>query len=250
MNATSAPVYTAVTLWVQRGLRAGSGVFSARPAWDAAVLADLRARFVRHSFTRGGTFDERWRAQLVGAPDATIQLAGELLWTHLLFPTDTGGDRKRELVHDTLSLADEAVEVPADLDAVLDHGIATSGPAYKARRQSQLSLLLGAAVNLRGRPDRDTLLSDPWACKAWLHALPHEGAQSQREVLMHLLHPAVFEPIVSIGIKRRIVAAFSDHVPAYVDDVDEALIHIRGVLEHEHGHAFRFTDRTIEEQWR
>lgn len=249
MNATSASVYVATAGWIQRGLRARSGVFSARPVWKTAVFADLRSRFIARSFVPGESFDEAWRAQLVGAPDLTIQLAGELFWLHLLFPSEVGGERKRELVLDTLALARQPVAIPGDLAEVLDSGVANSGIAYKTRRMSQLRLLLEAAIDLQRRPDLDTLLEDPWACKAWLLALPRGGAESQRQVLLHLLHPTVFEPIVSISVKRKIVTAFAAHVPADVQDVDQALRHIRGVLERDLGPDFRFSDPDLRRQW-
>ncbi len=247
----TAPLYAAIARWVDTSLRADLGGFSDRPVWAPEALADLHRRLVA-SYTRGDPFDEQWRRRLDDAPDITLQLAGELLWVHLVFPTDTGGARKRELINATLARATQPIEVPADLDGVLDQGVAGTGVAYRARRQSQLRFLLEAVIDLkrRGREERDLLLADPWSCKSWLGSLSHGGGQSQREALLHLLHPATFEPIVSVSNKRLIAATFSEHVPAYVNDVDESLSHIRGALERHHGRGFRFIDPEIAAQWR
>lgn len=247
----TAPLYAAIVRWIDRSLRADLGIFSDRPTWTPEALADLRRRLLARS-SSGTSFEDQWQHQLHNAPDAIVQLAGELLWVHLVFPTDIGGARKRELLRATLSGAAEQIEVPADLDAVLDDGAAGTGVAYKTRRQSQLRFLLDAVSDLKHHAveERQRFLADPWACKAWLVGLPHDGAQSQREALLHLLHPETFEPIVSTTIKRTIVRAFAQHVPAYVDDVDESLTHIRGVLERHHGRGFRFTAPDIAPTWR
>lgn len=244
-------VYATTKRWIDRALRADLGLFSDRPVWSPAVLADLRERIVARYLVEGDTFDDIWEEWLSDASDPTLQLAAELLWVHLTFSTGTGGERKRQLVHTTLSWMTDPVPVPPEFDAALQTGLAPAGVAYQARRKAQLRLLLEAVVDLKGRPPkgRDRLLTDPWACKAWLAGLPHDGAQSTRQVLLHLLHPATFEPIVSLRMKRRIVSTFSDHVPGYVEDVDEALEHIRGALEPDRGRGFLFTDPDLRKVW-
>lgn len=247
-----APVLAAARRWVDRSLRGGGGVFADRQVWGPDVLADLHRRFVGRYTIPGRSFDEKWRAQLEGAPDPTLQLAGELLYVHVLFPADLAPATKRRLVAGTLSWARDPVTVPPDLDAVLDGGVDASGIAYKARRQGQLRLLLEATMDMAGRAaaDRERLLRDPWACRDWLAALPHDGAQSQRSVLLWLLHPGAFEAVVAPRTKRRIVLAFTEHVTGDLDDDDRALAEIRHALEPVHGAGFRFTDPPLAARWR
>ena len=246
-----AAVLGAARRWVDRSLREQRGLFSDARIWTAEVLADLHRRFVGQYDIGGATFDQKWGAQLAGAADPTLQLAGELLYVHVLFPADLAPATKRHLVQGTLSWARRPVAVPPDLDAVLDIGVDASGIAYKARRQAQLRLLLEASMDLRTRAhDREALLADPWACRDWLAALPHDGAQSQRSVLLWLLHPGTFEPVVAPRAKRRIVLAFSEHVTSDLDDDDRALAQIRSALEPLYGAGFRFTDPPLLGRWR
>ena len=253
---TAAGVYGAADRFVGRALRTGGNLFQGAKVWTAPVLDDLHARLADGLAPKSEgdrqTFGQRWDTQLGGAPDTTVQLAGELLFVHVLFAADLTAKTKRDLVYGTLTRASAPATVPHDLDQALESGLARTGIAFKTRRQCQLCLLLDAVRTWRDlrAPMRRTLLDDPWAFKAWLFALPHDGAHAQREALLHLVHPATFEPIVSPKMKTRIVQAFAENVPADVSDVDEALIWIREALTEDHGEGFWFTAPGLVEHWR
>jgi 5-methylcytosine-specific restriction protein B len=245
-------IYAAAAHWAGRALQGSGGVFTDRAVWTQRGLHELSERLAGEPPGRGERFEDVWHRRLDRASTDVLQLAAELLWVHLLFPSDVTGATKRRLVQRTTRRADPEIPVPAELDAVLDGGIAPTGIAYKARRHSQVRLLLLAArglIELPGR-DRKALLADPWALKAWLGELPPDGAQAQREALMHLLHPDWFEPIVSLTVKRQIVGAFRSEVPPGVVDLDQALLAIRRQLQPVHGEGFRFTDPKVVTTWK
>jgi len=247
------PVYAAAARIRDLALARGTSLFDGvARVWTLPVLDDLAARRTDGGAVGGETFDQRFGRVLDGAPDAVVQLAGELLFCHVVIASDLTAMTKRSLVSGTLARAVSPARLPDWAEAALDGGVVATGIAFKARRLSQLGLLLGAARSLRAaRPARRAqLLADPWECKAWLHGLEHDGAQSQRGALLHLLHPDTFEPIVSDGVKRRIVAAFDDEVPAEVGDVDEALTWIRRSLSAEHGDGFSFVQPELAARWR
>ena len=244
--------YTAAASFVDQALRTTGSLFSpGLPVWSPQVLADLRTRHTGAADVPGDPFAARWARRLEGAPATSVQLAAEILYVHLLFATDLSAATKRRLVAETLACAPDPPTVPATLDAALEGGIARTGMAFKLRRMSQLGLLVevGCRWWQLAPEDRATALDDPWTFKSWLRGVPHDGAQAQREALLHLVHPTVFEPIVSAGVKQRIVHALSRHVPAGVDDVDAALMGIRVALERRHGHGFQFIDPAIAPLW-
>jgi len=254
---TAAPVYAAADRFVARALRSGATLFQGAKVWTAPVLDDLHGRLAdgfgpAAEAGERESFDQRWHRQLAGAPDQTLQLAGELLFVHVLFAADLTAKTKRGLVYGTLTRASTPATVPHHLDQALETGLARTGIAFKTRRRSQLCLLLDAVRSWRDlrAPSRRALLDDPWAFKEWLFELPHDGAHAQREVLLHLVHPATFEPIVSPTVKARIVEVFAEHVPADVSDVDEALIWIREALREDYGEGFWFTAPGLIERWR
>jgi 5-methylcytosine-specific restriction enzyme B len=91
-------------------------------------------------------------------------------------------------------------------------------------------------------------LEDPWAFRAWLHEVPVDGAQAQREALLHLAHPATFEPITSVAAKRQIVAALGRANERELD-VDAALVAIRERLTPRHGADFSFGAPPLVDRW-
>jgi hypothetical protein len=247
------PAYAAAARFVEQALaRQGSLFTPERPVWTPAVLAELDTRHTAADDAAGDSFDDRWARRLRGAATPVVQLAAEIAYVHVLFADDLSAATKRRLVTGTLAHAADPPAIPGDLDAALEFGIAGSGTAFKLRRMSQLGLLIEAGVRWWGLdpPERARALAEPAAFRAFVHAVPHDGAAAQREVLLHLVHPDAFEPIVSAGVKQRIVHAFSRHVPAGAEDVDAALAGIRAALERRHGRGFQFADAKVAEHWR
>lgn len=247
------PIYAAAAHFVAQALSMGGSLFSVgRAIWRPQVLADLHERHADAADAFGDGFAARWARRLDGASADSVQLAAEVFYVHLLFATDLSAKTKRRLVAETLARSPNPPVVPPALDAALDGGVAHTGVAFKLRRMSQLGLLIEAAHRWwqLPPPDRTAALNDPWAFKSWLYGVPHDGAQAQREALLHLVHPATFEPIISTRVKQRIVHALSCHVPAGVDDVDAALVGIRAALERRHGCGFQFIDPAIAPLWR
>lgn len=245
--------YAAAACFVEQALRSpGSLCSPGASIWRPDLLADLHARHVAATDAPGDNFTTRWNRRLRDASAETVQLAAEVCYVHVLFATDLSPKTKRQLIGEVLARSPDAPALPAALDAALDGGIARTGVAFKLRRLSQLGMLIamGVAWWTLSPAQRDAALDDPWAFKAWLRTVPHEGAQAQREALLHLVHPATFEPIISVGVKQRIVHALSRHVPAGVEDLDAALAGIRAVLERRHGRGFQFIDPAVATQWR
>jgi 5-methylcytosine-specific restriction protein B len=143
-----------------------------------------------------------------------MQLAAELLYVHFIPAADISGGHKRTVIDTVLSWSPDRVQMPADLAAVLDQGIASVGVAFKTRRPFQLFYLLELvkAWKALDATDREELLADPWAFKRFSFDLPARSAQSQRAALLNLVHPEAFEPITSEGTKKRIVGAFAEYV--------------------------------------
>lgn len=244
-GADQARVYAAAERFVERALRRNGSVFSSRRRWAPDVLDDLRARLVDPP--TGATFEERWAGLLAGAGEATIELAAEVCYVHVLFAADLSPTTKRRLVEATLARSSSPPRVSAPLDAALDAGLAGTGVAFKTRRLSQLRLLVDAVRLWKTlkRPVRDELLADPEGFRRWLADLPCDGADAQREALLHLVHPDAFEPIVSPRVKRRIIAAYAAQTSGDSEngaDVDVTLRELRAALTPEHGAGFAFVD--------
>ena len=74
---------------------------------------------------------------------------------------------------------------------------------------------------------------------------------TQREALLHLVHPDAFEGIVSTDHKEKIANTFAHLVTDSTEDVDCKLAQIRPALEPQYGSSdYLFYNPQIEDQWR
>ena len=247
-----AGIYDAAERFVDQYLRTDGSMFS--PGVVVGSLEnvnDLHHRFNAQPDAGAASFLDKFEVQLDEADDSVVQLAAELVFVHLIFADDIGGPSKRQTISRVLSWMDDPVTLPPELDEVLDVGLANTGIAFKTYRPHQLWLLidfLRAWKNVEsGR--QDELLEDPWRFKEFLFEVPLTAAYTQREALLHLVHPDTFESIVSRDHKRMIVEALGDPADD-VDDVDRALLEIRRSLTSERPDFRGFYEQGIVEVWR
>jgi 5-methylcytosine-specific restriction enzyme B len=250
-NSAAQLVYPAARRVVTRVLRESTSLFSGRrPLWRDPVLGRSRERLT-HATTHGtGTFEQRLGTALGDADDDVAQLVAEALYIHLLVADDVLPETKRRLLAIPLERMDRPLRVPTDLDGALAGGLTTTTGAFTRRRLSQLTFLVTSALAWRATrvQERRAALTSPWAFRSWLWTVEVDGAQAQREALLHLVHPDAFEATASRRTKVRIVEAFGTTV---VDgDVDRALLTLRSELAAAHGHGFAFTEPALAGCWR
>ena len=238
--------------------RTGSLFTPGRRLWTATRARDLAARLTRAAQraddpqrTDRSPFVVRWRRTLARAEPDTVRLAAEILYVHLLFPTNVSAARKRALLAATCERLDAPPALPPALDAALEAGIAPVGLAYTRRRLSQLAWLAAAAATWweLAPPVRREALADPWRFADALDGVDVAGGGPQRAALCHLVHPATFTPITSATVKRAILRAYPEHVPEGERDADRALAAVRAALEPVHGQGFSFFAPEIARTW-
>ena len=228
-------IYAAVRRVFDAGLRSDDSVFTpGRRVWTAQAAAALDRRFVQAPEVGPARFVEKLSRQLAGAPQETVQLAGELTYLYLLPPSDIGVATKRRLLADVLALAPEPPEVLPELGAALDGGFARAGTAYHTQRDRQLAWLVRFVKAWKAlRPGRQQkCLADPWAFRDLADDVPIGSAYSQRNALLHLAFPETFEPIVSRHHKKQILDAFAEEIPGgRSGDEDRDLLSLRRQVE-------------------
>jgi 5-methylcytosine-specific restriction protein B len=253
MRDSNAPlVYDAADRWVHAALKGSDSLFtSGTPIWSDAVIGDLYEKFVENPDTGSRSFEEKFRDQLSGAAPDTAQLAAELLFVHFLAAIDMTGDHERGVLNTVLGWSASPVPIPPDLAAALDGGFSATGVAFRTRCPFQLTFLLEfvKAWKTLSSSQQDRLLADPWAFKEFVFALPIQGAQTQRCVLLHLVHPDTFESITSENMKQRIERAFAEYVTTESGDVDRQLEEIRAALTEEYGRPIRYWDDDVKPRW-
>ena len=248
-------LYAAAEQFVNRCLREGDSLF--RPGtkvWSNGPLDDIYRRFVEQPDLSADSFFEKFERQLAGASQEVYLLGGELLYFHLLIAKDITGKTKRAAIRRPFTWATEPLNIPAEFDAPLEGGLSKTGIAFNRYRPFQLWFILELARAVQNMPsdERGAVLADPWGFKDLLFELPVKSAYTQREALLHLVHPDTFEPIVSRDHKAAIGAAFSEYVDEGVEDIDRKLAtirtHLATELEVEPG-DFNFYVDGVVERW-
>lgn len=246
-----AEFYAAGRRLADEGLGSDGSLFTpGRTIWTSAVIAELEpALAVVDTSSRG--FGDKLHEQLRLLAPAAIQLAAEFLYVAMLGEGDTGAAKKREHVEGVLSLLPEPVQIPDDLAAALAYGIATYGQGGRNRRDAFLRYLgsFVEAWKALGVETHADLLADPWRFREFAHSVPDRGGRTQREALLHVLFPDVFEPIVSVAVKENIAQAFAAYGDGSATDVDARLASIRSALEDERGGDFSFYDDDLRAGW-
>jgi 5-methylcytosine-specific restriction enzyme B len=229
-----APLYELAAEWVERCLAGDRSLFdeTRERLWTLSNFERIREIFTEQPDESSDPFLVKLGRQLAGASDDLVLLFGEVLYVHLLIANDIGGAAKRDNVTAVLSHMKEGVKLPDRLDERLEHGLVNTGVAYKTYRPQQLWLFIDVVIALKSRSpeERRVALEDPWRFRELVHQVPHEAAFTQRNALLHLVHPDTFEDCVSRDYKQQFVDAYG-HLATNTDDLDRALLEIRDALE-------------------
>jgi 5-methylcytosine-specific restriction enzyme B len=219
--------------------------------WTQETAEDFRSRFVSNEgieATKG--FEQRLNIQLDGAADTTLQYAAELFFVHLLPISNVSQATKRRLIDIPLRKMTAPVEVPLQLHELLVAGIVNFGPAL-SQRYFHIEFLAEFAYRWKilASEEQTSLCTDPWAFKDWTQAFFTTRGVAQREILLHLLFPDSFDPVISISWKRTITSRFNYLSPEDETDIDRKLLAVRENLSGEFGEHFNFWGPLVKPAW-
>ena len=254
-------ILAAAEHWKSKCLLADGSVFTENPLWSTHNLDLLDQFFIQNPVEGKTSFLEKLRTQLEPAPREVKQLAAEMLWILLLFPSKIGGDKKRENILEIWSWSGESLDESHPLLTILDHGIGSSGTAFNNKRPWELTFLIQLMQRWKaeGAPRQAALLADPWGFGNWVDGLPATGKRQFRHMMLYLLFPNTYERISSTGNKEKIVSALSRLLTAFTvseEDseaitMDRQLLTIRHGLENEYpGQEIDFYNSPARELWK
>lgn len=245
-------IYAVAAVWKDRCLRSGGSLFTPdRSVWRSELFEELDTCFVQRPDTGSDSFLDKLAGQLADASPLAKQLAAELLYVHFLISVSVGGQRKREIVGAVLSWIPDPPSPDAQLDAAFDSGLVRPGTFFSTRRDAALTFLIrfGHAWSQLGDDRTALLLEDPWAFKEFLWGLPVDSAFTQRNALLHLVHPRTFEAAVSDEHKRMIADRLSEYVTDTSADVDHQLLEIRTALDPDGSRHLDFYSDEMRARW-
>jgi len=250
-----ARVYEAVEVFVDRCLRQRRSLALADDhadvdrVWGTAVTQELIAKFVDQPDVTERSYIEKLRDQLADASPQAAQLLTELTWFHVVISSFYKPDTKRRIINEVAEIRGAAV--PGGVaDEALECGLTATGMAFSARRPNQLWLLIRFAQGwLKASRDKnELLLADPWAFREFVFGIDGLADQTQRNALLHLIHPDTFEACVSQYHKADMVKALAtDH--EVDENVDRILATVRARLSAEFGEGFSFYGPEVRPLW-
>lgn len=246
------PIARAVDAFVEQAVRsdAGSMFTPGVPIWSTANLTELKQRFADRPDLSSAGFDEKIAKQLSGASDAALQLMAEILYVYYMIAYQMRAKTKLENVQRILGWMKQKVEVPADLVAAADQGLTNTGTFYLTNKPYQLWFIInaGLAWRQRSQAERESLLADPWAFKAFMMKVPDTRAAPIRMALLHFVFPDTFEIIISAAHKRQICAAFPGVSPDEPDE-DRRLLAIKATLPPQPRDVYVFYGKDVLALW-
>ncbi len=222
------------------------------PIWTVAHLTELKQKFIDRPDESADSFESKLTRQLADASDPALQLIAEMLYIYYMVSDQMYAKTKLGSIRRLLQLMKNPVEVPQWLVAAADFGLTGTGTFYLTSKPFQLWFLIRSGLAWRELPhqDRQTLLADPWAFKAFLNRVPDDDrkAAPTRAALLHFVFPDTFEIIISAAHKRQICAAFPDIAP-YEKDEDRRIQAIKQTLPPEPKNIYTFYRPEINQLW-
>ena len=259
-------VYAAAEAWVDRALRSDDSLFTpGKPIWTRELLGELRDCYLDNPDTSSRTFYQKLRDQLSDRAPEVYQLMAEVLYVHFLiiWPRGMRQNTKIERIEDVLEWSGKQITLSEEASSGLASGIANIGQGRSRLFPYMVGYIIEFAQQWKGlgETERNRLLDYPWEFKSFAMQLQLQGELfsespnshiSQREALLHLVHPDTFEGTVSIPQKNQIAEAksFAHFITEPTDDVDRNLYQIRQGLEAERdGRDFDFYYDNIRLLW-
>ncbi len=254
-------IYAAAQEWINRTLLSDDSLFTPGVAiWSSERLEELSQVLDQPyheseaSGGLGGKYLANLRLRLANSGSEIHQLMSEILYVHLLIVANKKGDTKRQWIETVLGWTPSPIEIQNDVIAAgFTTGFVTPGFIFDTNKEQQIRFLIRFVERWKeeSAEKQGRLQSDPWLFNYFLKSITISGGawRLQRNALLHLVHPDIFEDIVSDPDKEKITSEFKTYVRKPTDDVDCKLHQIRQYIEPMYGSDFHFFASPVRELW-
>jgi 5-methylcytosine-specific restriction protein B len=229
--------------WVQKCLVHDESVFEDGALSTPTNFDALDRYFVKRPDGGEGTFYEKLKGQLSGAPPDACKLMAEVLWALFLFPSNISPDVKRQGILQVWSWSGDELAPGHELlsDEVLG-GIGSAGMGVNTNRWRELNYIVGLAQTFKQlqAPERNAVVDDYDRFMDWIKTVPMQGIRQFRHMLRYFLFPDRVERMSTNNDRRRVLEGYGI-APIKVTrkwsdmQLDAALLNLRQRLEAEHG---------------
>ena len=254
-------VLAAAAQWKERCLLSDGSIFSDNQVWTRPNIDLLDKYFVQNPIEGKNKFINKLNIQLNPSDSTVKQLAAEMLWALLLFPSNISGHKKRETVLEIWSWSGVRIDTHHPMLKILDYGVGSGGIAYNNKRPYELAFLteLMQEVKTEGSPGTAFLSSNPWKFGNWVDSLSSTGKRQFRHMMLYMLFPDDYERVSSTSEKQKIVEAFPQFLSSFAElpddspsvSVDRKLSAIRRGLEREfQNQEIDFYEPPVKQLWK
>lgn len=245
-------IYAAAKRWLDV-VAQGTSLFEP-PArvWIPETIDALREEIVGNPDPGPGGFQAKLNEQARNVGPAAQRLAAEAMFVFHLKDASMLATTKQNQIDALLEGVVPPVTIPDELAEALDHGMARYGSGRMRSLADYLFVLRFARRRADITPEGwRRLLIEPWDFRDLVDEVFDTGAVFAREATKHLLHPDTFEPIGSLGDKRRILKVLGGVRPGRWTDLDDELAALRRDMEAEGRAAegFGYYDPDVKAVW-
>ena len=146
----SSPILSAAENWIKECLIEDRSVFIQEARWTASLVEKVYRLFVEHPDYGHEDFMTKLKGQMGSSSPQVQQLAAEMLWALLLFPSNMKAGTKRQQIREMWALSGSELPIDHPLlgDSVLV-GIGSGGPGFNNYRPDELTFLIEATRDLK-----------------------------------------------------------------------------------------------------
>src|SRR5690349_19374719 len=108
-----APTLGVARDWMQRCVVEDRSILTDKQLWTSTLLEEVKRAFVDHPDEGGDTFIQKLLRQMKSTSAEAQQLAAEMVWVLLLFPSNNSPDLKRNHVRAVWALSGESLATRA-----------------------------------------------------------------------------------------------------------------------------------------
>lgn len=202
----AAPIVEAAERWKRDCLLNGGSLFGDERLWTHERFAELKRWFVDRPDAGSDSFLEKLEKQLKPVSPEAKRLMAEVAWAYSLILVDMKRATKVSEIRTISAWSGRALSEDHPKLGDHLHGLARGGLGYHAHKWREFAYLVEVMLDWcsRRREDRESLLEDPFRFAEWLDSQPDSDKRQFRHVLLFLLFPDHFEPILNTGRKRTI----------------------------------------------
>ncbi|QRY43507.1 AAA family ATPase [Mycolicibacterium boenickei] len=206
-----APIVEAVAQTMLYDCLVNDGSLLGGAVWSLENLAVLRTAYVDQPDTSGDSFHDKLKKQLQNVPAPARQLFAELYILNILPISDLRQETKLRYISDVLAPITPAVSIPQFVKEAFAHGVFRGGQGFNSTRWSQLSFLVEFAEYFKSQ-DLDTrrkAAEDPLVMRQLVLDSPGRKEPSYRYVLLYLMHPSFFVPVINLDGRTKLRKGFA-----------------------------------------